>query len=87
MNSFNRTLHFEAWILIFLALKCSCKKDLYVGGLISIDVSKGGWSSAGVLPAVQIALEDINNSTEILKDYELKMIPKDTKVSSQKGSF
>lgn len=47
---------------------------------MTLSPEDSGWNSAGTLPGIQMAFEDINNSTEILKDYELKMLLKDTKV-------
>ncbi|XP_032222381.2 gamma-aminobutyric acid type B receptor subunit 2 isoform X2 [Nematostella vectensis] len=56
----------------------STRKKLWIGAFFTVDISDGGWSSAGVLPAVEMAIEDVNNST-ILQDYELHMEWRDTK--------
>ena len=68
-------------IAVLLFVSCeAAKKELWIGAFFTVDISDGGWSSAGVLPAVEMALEDVNNSTEILRDYTLKMDWRDTKV-------
>lgn len=67
--------------LAFFIMQCSGKKELYIGAFLSMTFEDSGWLAAGSLPAIQIAFEDVNNSTDILKDYELKMVLKDTKVS------
>lgn len=56
------------------------RQTLQIGGLFGIDTSKGGWSSEGIIPAVQMAFEDINNSTDTLKDYKLELLIHDSKV-------
>ena len=58
------------------------KKTLYIGGLFGIDTSGGGWNSAGIIPAVQMAIDEINNNTEILKDYHLQLLLKDSQVGN-----
>lgn len=78
-------LWFTDFVGMALVLLSSCKatkRELWIGGFFTVDVSDGGWSSAGVLPSVQMALADVNNSTKLLKDYILKMDWRDTKVSS-----
>ncbi|RMX44624.1 hypothetical protein pdam_00002738 [Pocillopora damicornis] len=57
---------------------CKAKETLYIGGLFGIDTSGGGWNSAGIIPAVQMAIDEINNNTEILKDYHLQLLIKDS---------
>lgn len=64
-------LHFEF---------CSSKKQLCVGAFLTVDVSAGGWSSEGVLPAIEMAVQDVNNDSTVLTEYELKMMWRDTKV-------
>ena len=59
---------------------CKAKETLYIGGLFGIDTSGGGWNSAGTIPAIQMAIDEINNNTEILKDYHLQLLIKDSKV-------
>ena len=41
----------------------------------------GSWAGGqGCLPAVEMALEDVNNNSEILADFYLNMEAKDSKV-------
>ena len=54
------------------------KIPLYLGGYFSLG---GIWDGSGILPAVEMALEHINERTDILAEYELKMIWNDTRVS------
>lgn len=56
------------------------KTELWVGVFSTVDTSGGGWNSAGVLPAIEMAVEDVNNDSSILTDYTLRMSWRDTKV-------
>ena len=58
------------------AMKCR----LVIGGLAGIDIYEEGWSSAGVIPAIELALERVNNHSDILKDYHLDIEWKDSRV-------
>jgi gamma-aminobutyric acid type B receptor len=40
----------------------------------------GLWDASGILPAAEMAVEDINNHPNILKDYELRMVWNNSKV-------
>ena len=40
----------------------------------------GGWDGSGVIPAVEMAFDHINGREDVLQDYELKMVWKDTQV-------
>lgn len=55
------------------------KIPLYLGGFFALP--GGGWDGSGVLVAVEMALDHINNEANILEDYELKMVWSDTRVS------
>ncbi|XP_031556783.1 gamma-aminobutyric acid type B receptor subunit 2-like isoform X2 [Actinia tenebrosa] len=52
---------------------------LHIGAFLSMSFEDSGWLAAGSLPGIHIAFEDINNSTDILKGYELKLVLKDTR--------
>ena len=39
------------------------------------------WDGSGILPAIQMAIEDVNNETWVLPKYELRLVWNDTKVS------
>ena len=54
----------------------SSKKTIYIGGLFGLDTSRGGWNSAVIIPAVQMAFEKINNSSKVLKDFHLELLIK-----------
>lgn len=72
------------WPTVLLFLACSqhtaCLQTLLIGGLFDIDTSRGGWNSAGIIPAVQMAFDDINNRSDILDGYRLELVIKDSKV-------
>uniref|UniRef100_A0A8C7S648 Gamma-aminobutyric acid (GABA) B receptor, 1a n=1 Tax=Oncorhynchus mykiss TaxID=8022 RepID=A0A8C7S648_ONCMY len=49
-----------------------CKKKLYIGALFPMS---GGWPGGqACLPSAQMALDLVNNRTDILPDYELELI-------------
>ena len=53
---------------------------LHIGGFFGVDVGKdGAWSSAGAIPAVQMALEHVNNNTDVLAGFSLGYIWRDSK--------
>lgn len=54
-------------------------KNLTIGGIFPMS---GAWSGGiGCLPAVKMALDDVNNRTDILPDYHLSMDYNDSQVS------
>ncbi|XP_071835075.1 gamma-aminobutyric acid type B receptor subunit 1-like [Apostichopus japonicus] len=53
----------------------SSKIPLYIGGMMSMTV---GWDGSGCLVSAELALEQINNRSDILPDYELKMVWNDS---------
>ena len=53
------------------------KIPLYIGAYFSFG---GGWDCSGIIVAVQMALDHINERDDILSEYELKMIYNDTQV-------
>lgn len=81
-----KTTKFQVFLVLLACFsrqkKSSYARDvLQIGGLFGIDTSQGGWNSKGIIPAVEMAFEDINNSTKILQDYKLELLIKDSKVS------
>ena len=55
------------------------KKKLYIGALFPMS---GGWPGGqACLPSAQMALDLVNNRTDILPDYELELIHYDSMVS------
>ena len=79
--------------MALIKLVCSCigialiaqmvislkNKTLTVGGIFPMS---GSWAGGqACLPAVLMALEDVNNRTDILPDYHLEMEYNDSQVS------
>lgn len=54
--------------------------DLYIGGFFGVNIQEGAWSTAGVIPALEMALEHVNSDPSILVDYQLKYVWNDSKV-------
>lgn len=71
-------------ITLSVLLSCCCrpalaKKKLYIGALFPMS---GGWPGGqACLPAAQMALQLVNERTDILPDYELELIYYDSRVS------
>lgn len=58
-------------------------KELHIGGTFPMEAGSGGWPGGqACLPAVQMALEDINNSTDILPGYILRLHHHNSKVGA-----
>lgn len=73
-------------LILFLSWSCpvSGKKKLYIGALFPMS---GGWPGGqACLPSAQMALELVNNRTDILPDYELELIYYDSMVRKKKTS-
>ncbi|XP_071835077.1 gamma-aminobutyric acid type B receptor subunit 1-like [Apostichopus japonicus] len=58
------------------------KIPLYIGGIFSMS---GLWDGSGCLVAAELALEQINNRSDILPDYELKMLWNDSQCDASKS--
>lgn len=78
----------RSWYLIVLTILSQVPKatakpfKLYIGSFFGVDIKKdGAWSSAGVIPAVEMALEHVNNDNSILAGYTLDYIWRDSKAS------
>ena len=56
------------------------KIDLYIGGFFGVNITAGAWSSAALIPALEMALDHVNNDSSILADYQLKYVWRDSKV-------
>lgn len=70
-----------SFLIISNLINCESKKEIWIGAFLTIDVSGGGWSSEGVLPAIEMGVEDVNNDSTVLANYKLKLKWRDTKVS------
>lgn len=54
---------------------------LHIGGTFPMESDGGGWAGGqACLPAVQMALEDVNKRADILEGYELVLHYHDSKV-------
>lgn len=62
----------------FCLISCS-EITIYIGGFVELS-TQGGWNSAGILPAIELATKHINRQPNILKDIELRVDMKDSKV-------
>ncbi|XP_072016479.1 gamma-aminobutyric acid type B receptor subunit 1-like [Amphiura filiformis] len=60
-----------------------CKIPIYLGGFFSLS---GVWDSSGILPAVEMALDHINARSDILPEYDLKMVWNDTQCTAAIGT-
>ena len=60
---------------------CAARKDLYLMGLLPM--TGDGWPGGGAcLPALEMAIRHVNARDDILPDYKLNLIWKDTSVSN-----
>ena len=57
----------------------SVKVPLYVGSMAPLS-GKRAWWGAGITAAMQMAFEYINNRSDILPSYELRLLADDTRV-------
>lgn len=68
-------------LCVFLNTAISEKSVLHIGGFIEVNTTDKGWNSAGIRPAIDLAVKQINNRTDILRDHTIQIHWKDTKVS------
>ncbi|XP_027040338.1 gamma-aminobutyric acid type B receptor subunit 2-like [Pocillopora damicornis] len=61
------------------------KIPLYIGGFFGVNIQEGAWSTAEVIPSLEMALEHVNNDPSILVDYQLKYVWNDSKCESGSG--
>nr|XP_006814354.1 PREDICTED: gamma-aminobutyric acid type B receptor subunit 1-like [Saccoglossus kowalevskii] len=50
--------------------------ELAIAGLMPV-YTDGGWSAAGVVPAIEMAVSDVNSRFDVLPGYKLKLYLKD----------
>ena len=58
------------------------KRPLYIGSMAPMTGIRAWWG-AGIPLAIKMAFEDINQRSDILKEYKLNLIPRDTQVRHQ----
>lgn len=58
----------------------SKKSVLHIGGFIEVNTTDKGWNSAGIRPAIDLAVKQINNRSDILPSHRIQIHWKDTKV-------
>nr|XP_002127474.1 gamma-aminobutyric acid type B receptor subunit 1 [Ciona intestinalis] len=58
--------------------------DIFVGGIFPMS---GGWSGGqACYPAAQMAVEDVNNRSDILQGYKINLVKKDSKCDAGLGT-
>lgn len=69
--------------LIWVLLKTvfSEESTLHIGGFIEVNTTDKGWNSAGIRPAIDLAVRQINNRSDILPNHRIQIHWKDTKVT------
>ncbi|XP_022781204.1 gamma-aminobutyric acid type B receptor subunit 2-like isoform X3 [Stylophora pistillata] len=80
-----KTIKLSTWLLLsnlLLGKWGHSLENLYIGTFYGINVSSKGWSSKGVMPAVQMALEHVNGDQSILAGYSLHEDWRDSKCDS-----
>ena len=58
---------------------CRAKEDIYIAGFLP-ENHEGSLQTKNIYDSVNFALENINNSTHILANYNLKILWNDTQV-------
>ncbi|XP_078371637.1 gamma-aminobutyric acid type B receptor subunit 2-like [Oculina patagonica] len=78
-------LQLPLWLLLsnlMMSKWASGTENLYIGTFYGVNVSSKGWSSKGVMPAVQMALDHVNRNQTILPGYTLHEDWRDSKCDS-----
>lgn len=67
-------------LILFLCLRLheASKVPIYIGGFFPMQ--DGFWDGSGILPAAKMAITDVNDKSDILPDYELRMVWNNSKV-------
>lgn len=64
---------------LLLSSEVEGKQSLYIGGFFPLD--NNNWDAAGLIPAAEMAIADVNSRADLLADYDLQMEWNNTKVS------
>ena len=67
------------FLLLLWITQSSQKTPVYIGGFFPLSPNKASVPGRALLAAAELALDHVKKS-DILRDYELKMIVKDSKV-------
>ncbi|XP_077989916.1 gamma-aminobutyric acid type B receptor subunit 2-like [Glandiceps talaboti] len=68
----------RTWLYIFYVtisvghVQGNAKTNLTLLGFVPVQIPSGGWSAGGMIPAIDMALDDVNNNSDILTNYELR---------------
>ncbi|XP_040570916.2 LOW QUALITY PROTEIN: gamma-aminobutyric acid type B receptor subunit 1-like [Lepeophtheirus salmonis] len=68
------------------SLHASIKKDINLAGIFPIDGIEGWQGGRACLPAVEMALKDVNEINSLLPGYNLKLYMDDSECDSGKGA-
>ena len=74
----------SSWLLLWGSIVWASAEPvtLHIGGTFPMESGSGGWAGGeACLPAVQMALEDVNNRLDILPGYVLNMTNHNSQVS------
>ena len=58
----------------------SSRIDLVIGGFFGVNITDGGWSTASAIPAFEMALDHVNSDPNVLTNYRIKYVWRDSKV-------
>lgn len=67
-------------LMLCFGLYSCANMPIYIGGFIDFNTSNGGWNSAGIWPAIELAKLHINRDPDLLKGIKLEVDVKDSKV-------
>ena len=80
-----KQLSFLIHLLVVVELtQPSQRTPVYIGGFFPLSPNKASVPGQALLAAAELALDHVNKS-DILRDYELRMIVKDSKVRMRVG--
>ena len=83
----SRVMKLQAYaffLLLWPTQTCAAKAPIYIGGFFPLSPNKASVPGRALLAAAELALDHVNSS-EILRDYELRMIVKDSKVRKEQS--
>ncbi|KAI6226477.1 Gamma-aminobutyric acid type B receptor subunit 1 [Aphelenchoides fujianensis] len=71
-NSWSICTFFFLLVILLLPSAVVGVKELHIGSMFPMEAGSGGWAGGqACLPAVQMALDDINNNPDVLPGYHL----------------